>query len=161
MAQPPPGRRGRQLCDPAPVGEIGQYAEHRPYSERNSCQRRGRRGAVDGEDDERGKKRADDGRQQAPERSGEFAAAPRQHGSDHHRDNGWHQNRHEGRIEELWPYRQFDPAPYLGEQRVEGAEKNRRHAGAEQQVVEDQGAFAAYGSKRVAGFETGSAQRVE
>ncbi len=91
----------------------------------------------------------------------ELAVAPGQHRSDHHGDDSRGQDRHEGRVEELRADRQLDAAPYLGEERVEGPEKNRRHAGAEQQIVEDEGAFAAHRGERVAGFETGSAQRVK
>ena len=161
MAQPPPDCAQGLPCRTAAIGQVGQHPEHRPDRECNARQRRRWRGAVDGVDDARGEQRADDGRSEAVQCGTEIAAAPSQHRPNHHRYDAGHQDRHEGRVEELPANRQLGAAPHLGEQRVEGAEEYRRHARAEQQIVEDEGAFAAHRSKRVAGFETGGAQRVK
>ena len=50
MAQPAPGSAQRQSCKAATIGEIGQYAEHRPDRERHS--RQGCRGCGAGEEED-------------------------------------------------------------------------------------------------------------
>ena len=161
ISEPTPGRFEGLLAEPAAIGEIGQHAEHRPDRKGDPPQRRQGRRPVAEEDNDGGRQRTSKCRRKASRSGSETAAPPGEHRADHHRDDAGGQDRHKGGIEILRPDAQFDAAPYLGKERIESAEKDRRHAAREQEVVEHQGALAADRRERVADLEARRAQRVE